>query len=133
MKVKSDFSGLDGFIQEADLEISMAMTEVAKNAVQYAKENGTYKNHTHNLRSAPGAAVVRSGKLVDLYVPSEVGHSEAKSKTENLIIYGNMPNDGIIIADGMEYASFVESKNYDVISGAVLNAEKEAKHKFNIK
>lgn len=134
IRSKRDFSGLDDFLQEADLDISLTMAEVAHNAIAYAKEHGTYKNHTHNLRSAPGTAVVRDNKIVDLFVPSETGHAEAKSKTENMIIYGaTLPKDGIIIADGMEYASFVESKGFDVISGAALNAEKEAKHKFNNK
>ena len=131
MKIKSDCSGFDEFIQEADLEINMTMAEVAKEAVHYAKQHGTYQNRTHNLRSAVGSAVVRDGEIIDLYVPAETGHADAKGKTENLIIYGERPKDGIIIADGMEYASFVESKNYDVISTAALVAEKQAKRKFN--
>ena len=43
-------------------------------------------------------------------------HNEAKVKTENLLLYGNRPQNGIMLADGMEYASFVESKGFDVIS-----------------
>ena len=108
------------------------MIEAAHEGVDFAKTHGEYKNHTHNLRSAPGAAVVMDGEIVDMYIPSESGHQKAKEKTENLLLYGKRPKNGIILADGMEYASFVESKGYDVLSGGALHAEAEAQKKFNI-
>lgn len=52
-----------------------------------------------------------NGEIIDMYVPAEPGHEDAKSKTENLLIYGKRPQNGIIIADGMEYASYVEGKD----------------------
>lgn len=131
MKVKSDLTGFDSFLDEAEKEINDSMSDIAKKAVIYAKEHGTYQNHTHNLRNAVGAAVVRDGEIVEIYIPSGSGHAEAKGKTENLIMKGDKPKDGIILADGMEYASFVESKEFDVLSGAALYAEREAKNKFN--
>ncbi|MFQ7265789.1 MAG: hypothetical protein ACLRPS_02725 [Paraprevotella clara] len=82
MKVDVDFSGLDDFLDEAKDEIKKGMVEVAREGVEYAKATGNYKNHTHNLRSAPGAAVVMDGEIVDMYVPTGPGHEEAKSKTE---------------------------------------------------
>lgn len=51
-----------------------------------------------------------NGEIIDMYVPAEPGHEDAKSKTENLLIYGKRPQNGIIIADGMEYASYVEEQ-----------------------
>lgn len=130
MKTDADFSGLDEFLSEAGEEIRKGMIEAAHKGVDYAKKHGEYKNHTHNLRSAPGAAVVMDGEIVDMYVPAEPGHQEARQKTENLLIYGSRPENGIIIADGMEYASHVESKGCDVISGGALHAEAEAQKKF---
>lgn len=131
MKVDADFSGLDKFLAEAENEIKQGMIEVAHAGIDYAKKHGKYKNHTHNLRSAPGAAVVMDEKIVDMYVPAEAGHQEAKEKTENLLLYGKRPKNGIILADGMEYASFVESKGYDVLSGGTLHTEAEAQKKFS--
>lgn len=131
MKVDVDFSGFDDFLDEAKDEIRKGMVEVAREGVEYSKGTGNYQNHTHNLRSAPGAAVVMDGEIVDMYVPAEPGHEDAKSKTENLLIYGKRPKDGIILADGMEYASFVESKGYKVISQGALHIENEANKKFN--
>ena len=122
MKVNADFSGLDEFLTEAENEIKEGMIEAAHEGVDYAKKHGEYKNHTHNLRSAPGAAVVMDGEIVDMYIPSESGHQKA---------YGKRPKNGIILADGMEYASFVESKGYDVLSGGAIHAEAEAQKKFS--
>lgn len=95
MKVTVDLSGLDEFVEEVDENATELMKEAAHNAVNTQKERNvsnkkTYQNHTWNLRNAPGAAVVRNGKIVDLYVPADGGHSEAKGKTENLLIYGNI-------------------------------------------
>lgn len=131
MKTDADFSGLDEFLSEAGEEIRKGMIEAAHKGVDYAKKHGKYKNHTHNLRSAPGAAVVMDGEIVDMYVPAEPGHQEARQKTENLLLYGKRPKNGIILADGMEYASFVESKGYDVLSGGALHTEAEAQKKFS--
>lgn len=131
MKTDADFSGLDEFLSEAGEEIRKGMIEAAHKGVDYAKKHGEYKNHTHNLRSAPGAAVVMDGEIVDMYVPAEPGHQEARQKTENLLLYGKRPKNGIILADGMEYASFVESKGYDVLSGGALHTEAEAQKKFS--
>lgn len=131
MKTDADFSGLDEFLSEAGEEIRKGMIEAAHKGVDYAKKHGEYKNHTHNLRSAPGAAVVMDGEIVDMYVPAEPGHQEARQKTENLLLYGKRPKNGIILADGMEYASFVESKGDDVLSGGALHTEAEAQKKFS--
>lgn len=131
MKTDADFSGLDEFLAEAENEIKEGMIEVAHEGVDFAKIHGEYKNHTHNLRSAPGAAVVMDGEIVDMYVPAEPGHQKAKEKTENLLLYGKRQKNGIILADGMEYASFVESKGYDVLSGGALHTEAEAQKKFS--
>ena len=113
MKVDANFSGLDEFLAEAEDEIKQGMIEVAHEGVDFAKTHGEYKNHTHNL------------------IPSESGHQKAKEKTENLLLYGKRPKNGIILADGMEYASFVESKGYDVLSGGAIHAEAEAQKKFS--
>ena len=131
MKIDVDLSGLDEFLDEVKDEIKQGMVEVAREGVDYSKATGNYQNHTHNLRSAPGAATVLDGEIVDMYVPSEPGHEEAKEKTENLLIYGKRPRNGIVLADGMEYASYVESKGYRVISQGALHIEKKANEKFS--
>ena len=131
MKVEVDFSGLDEFLEDAENEIKQGMIEVAHAGVDYSKETGDYQNHTHNLRSAPGSAVVINGEIVDMYVPAEPGHEDAKSKTENLLIFGKRPQNGIIIADFMEDASYVEGKWREVISQGALHIVTEVGKKFS--
>ena len=130
MKIDIDLSGFDEFLEEAKDEIKRSMVKIAHEGVEYSKATGNYQNHTHNLRSALGAAVVLDGEIVDMYIPTEPGHEKAKGKTENLLIYGKRPPNGIILADGMEYASYVESKGYEVISQGALHIDTEAHKKF---
>lgn len=135
MKVTVDLSGFDEFVEEVDNNTTELMKEAAHNSVDVQKVRNvsnkkTYQNHTWNLRNAPGSVVIRNGKIVDLYVPSNGGHSEAKGKTENLLIYGRHPKDGIVVADGMEYASFVSSKGFDVLDSASLTLDKELRQSF---
>lgn len=111
------------------------MKEAAQRAVYMQKERNvsnkkTYQNHTWNLRNAPGAAIVRDGNIVDLYIPADGEHLLAKNRTEAMLIFGSKPKDGVVVADGMEYASFVSSKGFDVLDSASLTVEKELKESF---
>ncbi len=135
MKVTVDLSGLDSFIQEVEDEINQGLIDAAHKAIDTQKVKNesskkTYENHTWNLRNAPGAAVVRNGEIIDLYVPADGEHSEAKAKTEDLLICGKRPRNGIVAADGMEYASFVSSKGFDVMDTACHVLER-SKRKCN--
>lgn len=128
MKVEKDISGFDAVDKWGD-DLWDAVADIGLSAVQFAKENGEYKNHTHNLRNAPGYAVVKDGKIINMEVPADGNHAEARKETEDFINNGEKPQNGLILADGMPYASFVESKGFNVLSGAVLHAEA----KFNDK
>ena len=73
MKIKKDLSGLDSFIQEVEDEINQDLIDAAHKAIDTQKVKNesskkTYENHTWNLRNAPGAAVVRDGEIIDLYI-----------------------------------------------------------------
>lgn len=136
MKITVDLSGLDEFPDEVEEYVNSSMIKAAHDAVNTQKEHNlsskkTYKNHTWNLRNAPGAAVVRDGQIIDLYVPADSSHSQAKDKTENLIVYGKKPDDGVILADGMEYASFVSSKGFDVIDTGQIVLENELRQSLD--
>lgn len=135
MKVTVDLSGLDEFVEEVDENATELMKEAAQRAVYMQKERNvsnkkTYQNHTWNLRNAPGAAIVRDGNIVDLYIPADGEHLLAKNRTEAMLIFGSKPKDGVVVADGMEYASFVSSKGFDVLDSASLTVKKELKESF---
>lgn len=131
MGTKVDVSGIDEAFEQWEAEVWGAVSEVGLEAVRYAKEHGEYKNRTGRLRNAPGYAVVKDGEIIKMEVPADGNQSEARKETENFLLYGKRPQNGMILADGMKYASFVESKGFDVLSGATLHADSEFERKLS--
>lgn len=132
MRFKGDISGLDEVYELAAdiyfdelIRIGKEAIRVAQNARGAANRPKEYQNHTWNLRNAPGACVVRDGKIVWLEVGADGEHPEAEQETENLLIYSEHPKDGLYIADGMYYASYVQSKGFDVLDSAIFFIENE--------
>lgn len=132
MHFKGDTTGLDEVYEQAADIYFDELIRIGKEAIRVAQEaRGApnrpkeYQNHTWNLRNAPGACVVRDGKIVWLEVGADSEHPEAEQETENLLIYSEHPKDGLYIADGMFYASFVQSKGYDVLDSAIFFIENE--------
>lgn len=130
MHFRGDTSGLDDILEEAEGKYFAELIRIGKETIRVAQDargaKGApkeYKNHTWNLRNAPGACVVRDGKIVWLEVAADSAHPEAKEETENLLIYSEHPKDGLYIADGMPYASFVRSKGFDVLDSAIFFIE----------
>lgn len=136
MEFKGDVSGLDELIQLVEEEYFSKLIEIGKECIRIAQNsrgnNGLkeYQNHTFNLRNAPGACVVRDGKIIWMHVAADSSHSEARDETENLLIYSEKPKDGLYLADGMPYASFVRSKGYDVLDSAILYAGRQIEKKI---
>ena len=64
MDVKVELSGLDDFLSELEKEILNTMREVGEEAVEYAKENGTYHDVTGNLRRSNEYKVSESGLTI---------------------------------------------------------------------
>ena len=130
MRFKGDISGfeeLEDLLGDINTDI---LIDIGQNAVRIAQEKRVtsglkvYQNRTENLHNAPGACVVRDGKIVWMEVAADAAHPEAKSNTEKLLIYCDKPCDGLYLADGMEYASYVRAKGYDVLDSAILYADK---------
>ena len=130
MQFKGDISGLgelDDLVGDINTDI---LIDIGQNAIKIAQEKRVtsglkvYQNRTENLHNAPGACVVRDGKIVWMEVAADAAHPEAKSNTEKLLIYCDKPCDGLYLADGMEYASYVRAKGYDVLDSAILYADK---------
>ena len=128
MVVKGDISGLDKLSKAYDDAYFKTLSEVGREATRNARKTGTYQNRTGNLRNANGGCVVRDGRIVDMWVDTDGFHPEAVKNTENLLIYSEKPKDGLYLANGMFYTSFVESKNYEVIlTHGLLFAERRLK------
>lgn len=124
MNIEAKLTGLDelkGLIQS---NVKDAIVEAGEEAVQVQKRESDYLNHTFNLRNAPGYAVTIDGKEVSRNVPADGGHGEAEAKTNKTLDKADKTGTGLILADGMEYASFVSSKGYDVLDTGLLHADK---------
>lgn len=92
MDVESDFSDVEKYFEDGKWEVQKAMIDVGDAAVKDAEENGTYQDHTLNLR------------------------------TSNEF---DVDEDGLALQNTAEYASYVETKGFEVLSGAALRAEKK--------
>lgn len=132
MQFKGDITGLDEVYELAAdiyfdelIRIGKEAIRVAQQARGSSQRSKEYQNHTWNLRNAPGACVVRDGKIVWLEVGADSEHPKAEQETKNLLIYSEHPKDGLYIADGMFYASFVQSKGFDVLDSAIFFIENE--------
>lgn len=124
MRVEAKLTGLGEFKVLIQSNVKEAMIEAGEEAVQVQKVESDYLNHTLNLRNAPGYAVVVNGEEVARNAPADGAHGEAKAKTNKTLDNADKSGTGIIIADGMEYASFVSSKGYDVVDSALLHVSK---------
>ena len=108
--------------------IYRALMRIGEECINYARTHGTYTDQTGNLRSSVGYAVIDNGKII-----SSKGFIRVKKGTEGVtsgkqfldeIIARHGGGICLIVVAGMNYAAYVEAKNYDVISGAELQSEK---------
>lgn len=129
--MKFDTSVIDNIDKEED-ELEDAyydeLVKIGQGCIRVAQYSGAYKNHTFRLRSAPGYCVVRDGEIYKMEVGStKFNKPEAIRQTESILIYSEKPEDGLYLADGMEYASYVESKGYDVMDSAISYGIRQVK------
>ena len=130
MEFKGDTKGLDALIKQIDERSDVVLTEVGRDACRLAQNDGNYQNRTGNLRNGNGFCIVRDGEVVKMEVLTDGAHPEAVQQTENLLLYSNKPEDGLYLANGMDYASFVESRGYEVLMSKKLYAARQIKKKL---
>ena len=105
------------------------LSMLGERVVKYAKENGNYTDRTANLRNSIGYIVVQSGKVVvESFTggisSKEIGGNEAMAKeigktyAEQLVSEYSNDKTYLVWVAGMEYAAYVEAKDYDVIQGS---------------
>lgn len=93
---------------------------------KYAKEMHSYTDRTGNLTNSIGYAVVKGGKIIN--TGDMMGSSEAKAASLQVLqeMMDRINHQfALIIIAGMEYASYVEAKGYNVIMPAELKAKAE--------
>jgi hypothetical protein len=120
--IEMDVSALDELYRDAEIELKREIidrfTRIGEKYANLAKQTGTYMDRTGNLRNSNSYRVYRDGAVVaDRIDRPETGRMFEKLATGKGV--------ELIVGNGMEYASFVEGKGYNVVSEAFLWVESE--------
>jgi len=128
---KINIINLDGFDKELKEEIevekrkiALYLSRIGEEYVNEAKESGNYQDHTKNLRNANSYRVYIDGKVIY----ESIGRPETNIMFEKMAIPKGIQ---LVIGNGMQYASFVESKGFNVVSSGFLSVERKIRELFN--
>ena len=110
---------------QAEEQFIRILKWVGEKAVNEAKENGNYQDHTANLRNSIGYVVSVDGQVVDENFNASKHGTEPSNKDplkygRTLAVEVAQSKRGIslVVVAGMRYASYVESKGRVVLTSA---------------
>ncbi len=123
---------IDRFIAERIEALNNAlvyrMCAIGEQVLNAARSTNSYKDQTGNLRSSIGYAVSIDGNIVQMSSFETVKNGGTGSDTgKNYVmqlIKGFPQGIVLIVVAGMNYASYVSAKGYDVLDSSELLAEK---------
>lgn len=129
------------FENEYNQKAASWLCRLGELVVKYAKENGNYTDRTANLRNSIGYIVVQSGKViaesftggtspVTAGGDSDSAIEKGKSYARQVASEYNADKTYLVWVAGMEYASYVEAKNYDVLQGSGDWVESQAQRQM---
>ncbi len=117
------------FVVTQNLRILRILQFVGETFVNEARNNRTYQDQTGNLRASIGYVIANNGQIIKSdYAKGAAGTQNealnaAKKAARTLTALDKQNGYALIVFAGMEYASSVESKGFDVISGSIPGAE----------
>jgi hypothetical protein len=120
-------SRIDDFTQA----MLMAYKDACVEMVKRAKQTNTYTDQTHALRSSIGCIINYKGKEWFNYFESAGGEKGSEGVAAGLNFARetvNQYSDKTIVAvvvAGMDYALYVESKGFDVLTGSTRQFESD--------
>lgn len=121
-------------LEKLDQVILNELQFIGLQFVRNARINADFTDRTGNLRSSIGYVITKNGKVVeDDFEGSPRGTEKTQGiKTgrafaERIVAEFIEPGFALVVVAGMEYAAFVESKGYDVITSSSFKAEVEFK------
>lgn len=133
IKVTIDEDGIRGALERATAQMIDQLVQVLRYvgeaAVNDAREFGSYKDQTGNLRSSVGYVIVRDGQIVgnsgfDRVLETATDGPLAGSRlAEKLAADYDVGQIALIVVAGMHYAIYVTAKGYNVINSAEILAE----------
>jgi len=97
--------------------------------------NTAYQDHTGNLNSSTGFIIYKDGKVVHKdFRESDIGTDKVSGLKEGLNIALNELREskgwGVVLVSGMEYASWVESRGFEVLRGTQGKIDEYLKEAF---
>lgn len=120
----------DIFEKNSESALYEKLQEAGEYFVKLARESGTFKDQTGNLRSSIGYVIVKNGTLL---TKNFAKHTKSQIKTPidgdkvaekiAINIASQIKGFALIGLAGMNYSVFVEAKGYEVISGSALQTE----------
>lgn len=111
---------------ESEIEegLSSVLSYIGEQFINDARRIDTYTDDTGNLRASIGYAILNNGRRVS-FVTKET-NNEAIRQSKSLVDELRSENNKgyvLIVFAGMEYAAWVESKGYDVITGSAPSSK----------
>lgn len=130
VKANFDMSGIHSYMQNfaknIEAEIIRRLQYLGEQCVNHARNLNTYKDRTGNLRSSIGYLVIANGSIV--HSGGFVGNNEGATNGNDLaheIALLHPTGFVLIVVAGMNYAKYVETRGFDVLTSAELLAETE--------
>lgn len=150
MRFKGDISGLDGLEEQAERYYIDRLIQAGEECVKKAIEEGNYQNRTGDLRSSIGYIIAyngniikeggfhkidghgenmekvefttKEGKKVSFWAKGKFGDGSNGSKVGLEFARSKISSTGysFVLVAGMEYASYVSSKGFDVLDSGTL-------------
>lgn len=118
-------------LERIEAVIVRNMALIGEIGVNTARTNGNYTDRTGNLRSSIGYVLTKNGKVIDVGDFKKVG-ADSKGSNEGKSFADKIAkkySKGVVlvILAGMEYASNVTYRGYDVLDSAKFETESLAK------
>lgn len=104
------------------------LKRVALQAVNRARQDGSYTDQTGNLRRSTGFVIAIDGEIVD----SLFGNDIAREYALDVLSKYRSNSIVLIVFAGMNYASYVQAKGYNVLASAEIEAEKQINNLFKL-
>ena len=122
---------------EYSLRIHRAMVTmlqyIGEECVAIAREQGTYKDRTGNLRNSIGYVLMRNGDIISQNFEARVASKVVDAANGKGVLEGQASaaelakqvtrGYALIVVAGMHYAYYVETRGYDVLDSAERNAQ----------
>lgn len=91
--------------------------------ISIGRSTNSYTDQTGNLRNSIGYVVVKNGNVIKQVTATSDGAKKGREFIQELL--GECKNGiYLIVVAGMNYATYVSAKGFDVLDSAELEAEK---------